>query len=62
MPNDQANLEEWARRAHQAQAAAAQAYARLLDLAETRDSGQFRRVKHLRRRDIPVRPLRAANR
>ena len=37
-------LDEWARRAHQAQAAAAHAYARLLDLAERRDSGQIRRV------------------
>ena len=44
MPNDQDKLEEWARRAHQAQAGAAQAYARLLDLAETRDSDQIRRV------------------
>jgi hypothetical protein len=35
---------EWDERARQAQAAAAQAYARLLDLAESRDSGQIRRI------------------
>lgn len=35
---------EWDRRARWAQAAAAQAYARLLDLAERRDSGQIARV------------------
>lgn len=35
---------EWDQRASQAQAAAAQAYARLLDLAEKRDSGQIRRI------------------
>lgn len=34
----------WSERARQAQATAAQAYARLLNLAETRDSGQIRRV------------------
>lgn len=38
------DFEVWAHRAAQAQAAAAQAYARLLNLAETRDSGQIRRV------------------
>lgn len=38
------NFDEWARRAGQAQAQAAQAYARLLDLAETRDSGQIARI------------------
>jgi hypothetical protein len=38
------DLDEWARRANEAQSAAAQAYARLLNLAETRDSGQIRRV------------------
>jgi hypothetical protein len=42
MSND--DFEGWARRAQQAQAAAAQAYARLLELAEKRDSGQVRRV------------------
>ena len=41
MPDD---FDEWTRRASQAQATAAQAYARLLDLAETQDSGQIRRV------------------
>ena len=35
---------EWDERARLAQGAAAQAFARLLDLAETRDSGQIRRV------------------
>jgi hypothetical protein len=35
---------EWTRRAQAAQAAAAQAYARLLDLAEHRDSGQIARI------------------
>jgi hypothetical protein len=35
---------EWAERAAKAQAAAAQAYARLLDLAEKRDSGQIVRI------------------
>ena len=35
---------EWAHRATAAQAKAAQAYARLMDLAERRDSGQVRRV------------------
>lgn len=34
----------WDERARAAQAAGAQAYARLLTLAETRDSGQVRRV------------------
>ena len=38
------DLEIWKQRAQEAQAAAAQAYARLLVLAETRDSGQIRRV------------------
>lgn len=37
---------EWAKRAHQAQAAAAQALERLLQLAESRDSGQIRTVAH----------------
>lgn len=44
MPDELNDLDEWARRASEAQAAAAQAYARLLNLAETRDSGQIRRV------------------
>jgi hypothetical protein len=44
MSDPQNDLNEWARRASEAQAAAAQAYARLLNLAETRDSGQIRRV------------------
>lgn len=44
MPDELDDLQEWARRASEAQAAAAQAYARLLRLAETRDSGQIRRV------------------
>ena len=44
MPEELDDLQEWARRAGLAQAAAAQAYARLLNLAETRDSGQIRRV------------------
>ena len=35
---------EWDDRARVAQAAAARAYARLLDLAERRDSGQIRRI------------------
>ena len=35
---------EWAARARAVQAPAAQAYARLLELAETRDSGQIARV------------------
>lgn len=35
---------EWDKRARQAQAAAAQAYARLVELAETRDSGQISRI------------------
>lgn len=35
---------EWDARARAAQASAAQAYARLLALAESRDSGQVRRV------------------
>jgi hypothetical protein len=35
---------EWDERARVAQAAAAQAFGRLLDLAERRDSGQIRRV------------------
>jgi hypothetical protein len=35
---------DWVERAQAAQAAAAQAYARLLGLAETHDSGQIRRV------------------
>ena len=35
---------EWAVRATAAQAKAAQAYARLIDLAESRDSGQVRRI------------------
>jgi hypothetical protein len=34
----------WDRRAREAQASAAHAYARLLDLAETRNSGQTRRI------------------
>lgn len=38
------DFDEYARRAIEAQAVAAQAYARLLTLAETRDSGQIRRV------------------
>ena len=42
--NTQDDLDEWQRRAGQAQATAAQAYARLLALAETRDSGQVCRV------------------
>lgn len=37
-------LREWADRAQKAQAAAAQAYDRLLSLAEQRDSGQAGRV------------------
>lgn len=37
---------EWADRAQKAQAKAAQAYERLLRLAETRDSGQIRRVAY----------------
>jgi hypothetical protein len=44
MSDPQNDLDEWARRAAQAQAAAAHAYARLLTMAETRDSGQVRRV------------------
>jgi hypothetical protein len=36
--------ERWDARARAAQGAAARAYARLLKLAETRDSGQIRRV------------------
>lgn len=44
MADELSNLDEWAQRAYQAQAAAAQAYGRLLNLAETRDSGQIRRV------------------
>lgn len=35
---------QWDERARAAQGAAAQAYARLLDLAEKRDSGQIRRI------------------
>jgi hypothetical protein len=35
---------EWDERARLAQAKAAQAYARLLDLAEKQDSGQIRRI------------------
>lgn len=35
---------QWAQRAAEAQAKAAHAYARLLELAETRDSGQIRRI------------------
>lgn len=35
---------QWDERARAAQGAAAQAYARLLDLAETRNSGQIRRI------------------
>jgi hypothetical protein len=38
------DIDEWSRRAAKAQAAAVQAYARLLSLAETRDSGQIARV------------------
>jgi hypothetical protein len=38
------DLATWAQRATKAQAAAAQAYARLLHLAESSDSGQVRRV------------------
>lgn len=38
------NLEEWTQRASQAQGKAAQAYERLLSLAEQRDSGQIRRI------------------
>lgn len=37
---------EWADRARKAQAAAAQAYERLLSLAEKEDSGQVRRVAY----------------
>lgn len=37
---------EWAERARKAQAAAAQAYERLLSLAEKEDSGQVRRVAY----------------
>lgn len=44
MPEGLDDLEIWQQRAQEAQAAAAQAYARLLVLAETRDSGQIRRV------------------
>lgn len=44
MKDDLDLTDEWVRRARDAQAAAAQAYARLLELAETRDSGQIRRV------------------
>ena len=44
MADELDKLEEWARRAAQAQAGAAQAYARLIHLAETSDSGQARRV------------------
>lgn len=44
MSDELKNLDDWTQRAHQAQAAAAQAYGRLLNLAETRDSGQIRRV------------------
>ena len=36
--------EQWARRAAEAQSKAAHAYARLIELAETRDSGQIRRI------------------
>ena len=35
---------DWDARSHAAQGAAAQAYARLLRLAETQDSGQIRRI------------------
>jgi len=38
------DFEGWALRAQQVQASAAQAYARLLEIAEKRDSGQVRRV------------------
>ena len=45
MPGDlQDNEQEWKRRATAAQAQAAQAYARLVVLAETRESGQIRRI------------------
>lgn len=44
MPKELEDLNEWNRRASEAQAAAAHAYARLLNLAETRDSGQIQRV------------------
>lgn len=43
-PNPQEDFDLWARRASEAQAAAAHAYARLLALAERGDSGQVRRV------------------
>ncbi|MFN9471920.1 hypothetical protein [Acidovorax sp.] len=43
-PNPLSQVEDWARRARQAQAAAAHAYARLLDLAEDVNSGQAARI------------------
>lgn len=42
MVNDRDDGDDWAQRAARAQAGAAHAYARLLHLAETRDSGQVR--------------------
>ena len=42
--NPQDDSDEWQRRSGQAQVTAAQAYGRLLVLAETRDSSQVRRV------------------
>ncbi len=44
MPEGLNDLEIWRQRAQEAQATAAQAYARLLAMAETQDSGQIRRV------------------
>jgi hypothetical protein len=44
MAGDLEESEAWAQRAARAQAAAAQAYARLVHLAESHDSGQVRRV------------------
>ena len=49
MPEEQrraleAKIDDWEARAQAAQARAAQAYARLLELAETRDSGQIKRI------------------
>jgi hypothetical protein len=41
---DRDQLDEWDRRAHEAQAKAAQALLRLVDVAERYDSGQARRV------------------
>jgi len=44
MSTDDDRLREWDRRAAAAQAAASQAYLRLVDLAEKHDTGQARRI------------------